>query len=80
MHGLTVTGAASEVDADVVVETAHPDVVFDNLKTWREKGFAVVVGTSGFTPGALWISFEISGEPKAPLHSSSPTSRSGRCS
>jgi 4-hydroxy-tetrahydrodipicolinate reductase len=52
-HGLAVTGSTSEVDADVVLETAHPDVVFDNLKAWREKGLAVVVGTSGFTPERL---------------------------
>ena len=53
MHGMTVTGAPSEVDADVVVETAHPDVVLDNLKAWRDKGLAAVVGTSGFTPERL---------------------------
>jgi 4-hydroxy-tetrahydrodipicolinate reductase len=53
MHGLTVTGTTSAVEADVVVETAHPDVVFDNLKAWREKGLATVVGTSGFTPERL---------------------------
>jgi 4-hydroxy-tetrahydrodipicolinate reductase len=53
MHGLVVTGSTDEVDGDVVVETAHPDVVFENLKAWRERGLAVVVGTSGFTPERL---------------------------
>jgi len=35
------------------VETAHPDVVFDNLETWRRSELSVVVGTSGFTPERL---------------------------
>ncbi len=51
--GLVVTGDGSAVDADVVVETAHPDVVFDNLEMWRNNGAAAVVGTSGFTPYRL---------------------------
>jgi 4-hydroxy-tetrahydrodipicolinate reductase len=50
MHGLQVSGSADEIDADVMVETAHPDVVFDNLGVWRASGMATVVGTSGFTP------------------------------
>lgn len=53
MHGLTVTASTSEVEAEVLVETAHPEVVFENLKVWREKGHAVVGGTSGFTPERL---------------------------
>jgi 4-hydroxy-tetrahydrodipicolinate reductase len=53
MRGVTVTGDPSEVEADVVVETAQPDVVFDNLEAWRVSGAAVVVGTSGFTPDRL---------------------------
>jgi 4-hydroxy-tetrahydrodipicolinate reductase len=53
LHGLTVTGDAGEVDGDVIVETAHPDVVFDNLRAWRAAGMATVVGTSGFTPERL---------------------------
>jgi 4-hydroxy-tetrahydrodipicolinate reductase len=36
-----------------MVETAHPDVVFDNLAVWRAEGMATVVGTSGFTPERL---------------------------
>jgi 4-hydroxy-tetrahydrodipicolinate reductase len=51
--GLAVTGTSGDVSADVVVETAHPDVVFDNLQAWRDGGAAVVVGTSGFTPYRL---------------------------
>jgi 4-hydroxy-tetrahydrodipicolinate reductase len=53
IHGLTVTGAAADVEADVMVETAHPDVVFDNLASWRARSLATVVGTSGFTPERL---------------------------
>lgn len=53
LHGLAVTGSADEIDADVMVETAHPDVVFDNLEAWRAAGLATVVGTSGFTPERL---------------------------
>jgi 4-hydroxy-tetrahydrodipicolinate reductase len=57
---MTVTGSGDEIEADVMVETAHPDVVFDNLGVWRARGMATVVGTSGFTPdrlerlGELW--------------------------
>lgn len=60
MAGLVITAEAGSVEADVVIETAHPDVVFDNLEIWRDSGAAVVVGTSGFTPyrldllGSLW--------------------------
>ncbi|MGH8916268.1 MAG: 4-hydroxy-tetrahydrodipicolinate reductase [Acidimicrobiia bacterium] len=53
MHGITVTGAAGEVSADVMVETAHPDVVFENLEAWRAGEMAGVIGTSGFTPERL---------------------------
>jgi 4-hydroxy-tetrahydrodipicolinate reductase len=53
MHGVTVTGDPGEVSGDVIVETAHPDVVFDNLSHWRAAGLATVVGTSGFTPERL---------------------------
>lgn len=47
--GMEVIGDGSAVEADVVVETTHPDVVFDNLEIWRDSGLAAVVGTSGFT-------------------------------
>lgn len=35
-------------DADVVVEFTRPDVVMDNVRSWREMGIHAVVGTSGF--------------------------------
>jgi 4-hydroxy-tetrahydrodipicolinate reductase len=53
LHGLKVSGSADEIEADVMVETAHPDIVFDNLSVWRASGLATVVGTSGFTPERL---------------------------
>lgn len=53
MHGVTVTASPEDIEADVMVETAHPDVVFDNLGMWKQKGLATVVGTSGFTPERL---------------------------
>ena len=53
IDGQVVTGDASSISADVMVETAHPDVVFDNLAAWSEAGMATVVGTSGFTPERL---------------------------
>lgn len=53
MGGLTISGDAGSLEADVVIETAHPDVVFDNLESWREAGSAAVVGTSGFTSERL---------------------------
>jgi 4-hydroxy-tetrahydrodipicolinate reductase len=34
--------------ADVVVEFTEPDVVMENLATWRSLGLSAVVGTSGF--------------------------------
>ena len=51
--GTTITGDPSTISADVVIETAHPDVVFDNLEAWRTQSMAAVVGTSGFTPERL---------------------------
>jgi 4-hydroxy-tetrahydrodipicolinate reductase len=53
MAGVIILGDALSISADVVVETAHPDVVFDNLEAWRDAGAASVVGTSGFTPERL---------------------------
>jgi 4-hydroxy-tetrahydrodipicolinate reductase len=53
LHGVEVTGSPDQVAADVMVETAHPDVVFGNLDAWRKMGLATVVGTSGFTPARL---------------------------
>ncbi len=53
MAGVAIAGEQADVDADVMIETAHPDVVFDNLASWRDLGMAAVVGTSGFTPQRL---------------------------
>jgi len=53
LGGVGITGDRSAVEADVIVETAHPDVVFENLESWRQVDAAVVVGTSGFTPERL---------------------------
>lgn len=51
--GVGIVGDHGEVSADVVLETAHPDVVFENLEAWRDLGAAAVVGTSGFTSERL---------------------------
>lgn len=53
MGGITIVADPLRAHADVMVETAHPDVVFDNLAVWAELGMATVVGTSGFTPERL---------------------------
>lgn len=53
MSGVVVVPDALRVEADVLIETAHPDVVFDNLEAWNELELATVVGTSGFTPDRL---------------------------
>lgn len=53
MSGVTVVADALRVDADVMIETAHPDAVFDNLEAWNELSLAAVVGTSGFTAERL---------------------------
>lgn len=53
LAGVTIGGEVNGISADVVVETAHGDVVFENLEAWHEMGAAAVVGTSGFTPERL---------------------------
>lgn len=53
ISGITVSGDQSEIEADVVVETANAGQVFDNLPGWRDAGMAAVIGTSGFTPERL---------------------------
>lgn len=67
LHGLTVVGSAAEVDADVIVESAHPDVVFDNLEAWRAADLPTVVGTSGFTPTRLDALRDLWGQDGPPL-------------
>jgi len=53
MGGVAITGDPGSIEADVVIETAHPDVVFVNLESWRDAGASAVVGTSGFTSERL---------------------------
>lgn len=53
IEGVSVSDDMAGIDADVIVETAHPDVVFANLEAWRDSDAAAVVGTSGFTPERL---------------------------
>lgn len=53
MYGIAVVADPLRVDADVLIETTHPDTVFDNLEAWSELGLATVVGTSGFTAARL---------------------------
>lgn len=57
--GGTVAGVAISADpqvlagCEVVVEFTNPEVVFDNLRRWREHGSHAVVGTSGFSEERL---------------------------
>jgi 4-hydroxy-tetrahydrodipicolinate reductase len=53
ISGFTVSADQSEIEADVVIETANAAEVFDNLPGWRDAGMAAVVGTSGFTSERL---------------------------
>ena len=50
---LSISGDPEELSTQVIVECAPPQVVMENLKTWHDKGFNVVVGTSGFTESRL---------------------------
>ncbi|WP_297702842.1 4-hydroxy-tetrahydrodipicolinate reductase [uncultured Eudoraea sp.] len=47
--GIEVDDSQEKVDAQIMVECTHPDVVMVNLKKWHAKGMFVVAGTSGFT-------------------------------
>lgn len=49
-------------DADVVVEFTTPDVVLDNLRSFRERGWHCVVGTSGFTEARIAEVVELFGD------------------
>lgn len=53
IEGVAIAGDPARIEADVIVETAHADVVFDNLEVWRDARMAAVVGTSGFTSERL---------------------------
>lgn len=57
-----VVDPADLPDADVVVEFTNPDVVMANLRRWRERGWHVVVGTSGFTDERIAEAGEIFGD------------------
>ena len=47
--GMEIETSLENIDADIVVECTHPDVVMENLKRWHAKGLSVVAGTSGFS-------------------------------
>jgi 4-hydroxy-tetrahydrodipicolinate reductase len=47
--GVEVVDSIKDINAQVVVECTHPNVVMENLRNWHDKGVRVVVGTSGFT-------------------------------
>lgn len=53
VDGIAISDDPESLRADVVVETAHSDKVFDNLEVWKRSGMAAVVGTSGFTEERL---------------------------
>lgn len=47
--GMKIEDSIKNINAQIIVECTHPDVVMENLKKWHTKGMGVVVGTSGFT-------------------------------
>jgi len=47
--GMEIVDSINDIDAQIVVECAHPGVVMENLRQWHAKGVNIVVGTSGFT-------------------------------
>ena len=47
--GREIETSIENINADIVVECTHPNVVMNNLKHWHTRGLSVVVGTSGFT-------------------------------
>ncbi len=49
MAGLEIEDSIQKINAQIIVECTHPDVVMENLKKWHAKGMSVVIGTSGFT-------------------------------
>lgn len=53
LEGVAIRDDRSDLVGDVVVETSHPDHVFENLASWKDAGMAAVVGTSGFTEARL---------------------------
>jgi len=47
--GLNIEDNIKNIDAQIIVECTHPDVVMKNLKVWHAMGMSVIIGTSGFT-------------------------------
>ena len=47
--GMQIETVIDKIDAEIVVECTHPDVVMKNLELWHAQGKSVVVGTSGFS-------------------------------
>ena len=47
--GIEIEDSMKNINAQIIVECAHPGVVMGNLKKWHDKGMSVVIGTSGFT-------------------------------
>ena len=47
--GMEIEDSPEKINAEVIVECAHPGVVMENLKKGHAKGMSTVVGTSGFT-------------------------------
>ncbi len=53
MAGIAIEDGIEKIDAQILVECAHPGVVMENLKRWHAKGMYVVIGTSGFTESRI---------------------------
>ena len=51
--GLNVEEDIKNINAQILVECSHPDVVMGNLKAWHAKGMNVVIGTSGYTESKI---------------------------
>ena len=47
--GMEIEDSIKNINAQIIVECTHPDVVMENLREWHAKGISVVIGTSGFT-------------------------------
>ena len=47
--GMEIKTSIEDIDAEIVVECTHPNVVMENLERWHAQGKSVVVGTSGFS-------------------------------
>ncbi len=49
LANIKVSDKIEDLDAEVMVECAPPNVVMNNIQKWRDKRLCVVIGTSGFT-------------------------------